>query len=55
MSHQSDCSGKVNCVYVITNSQLANFLAAKQKFGVWGRDYVPRCREGEEKEPGNEG
>ena len=31
LSHQSDCSGKVNCVMrVIINSQLANFLAAKQ-------------------------
>ena len=30
LSHQSDCSGKVNCVCVIINSQLANFLAPKQ-------------------------
>ena len=30
LSHQSDCSGKVNCVCVIINSQLAIFLAPKQ-------------------------
>ena len=30
-TYQINCPGKVNCVYVITNSQLANILAAKQK------------------------
>ena len=30
LSHQSDCSGKVIVLCIITNSQLANFLAAKQ-------------------------
>ena len=34
LSHQSDCSGKVNCVMRLTNGQLANLLAPKQTLQV---------------------
>ena len=34
LSHQSDCSGKVNCISVITICKLANFLAPKQTLPV---------------------